>query len=1231
MTKLCLSMIVKNETANLQRCLAPLAEHIGCWVIGDTGSTDGTQDFIKGFFAERGLRGELHSFPFVNFEQARNEGLRRAYESELPFDYLLLADADMELVVEDAAFRARLGGPGYQLMQRATSGLVYWNVRLVRRDCGAWYHGVTHEYLNVPGGTSRLTGLWYKDYASGANRVDKFERDIRLLAEALEREPDNSRYHFYLAQSYRDAGRKQEAAEAYAKRVAMGGWDEEVWTARREQARCLRDAGDECGFLTHALAAFNQRPHRAEPLYDLARHYRIKGWNDVSALFSERGLGVACPKDDILFVEEWVYKYGLREEFSICANYARQADRKDCGFSACDWLALNRDIPAGPRELAFSNLQYYVQPLNGLLPSFAAHRLDFTPAEGSKLMIPAVERRGDDIFVLQRTTNYAMSEDGSRYESEDGAPIQMRCFLLRLDEALRTRSCAEILLPEDADETQKGASLLLEDLRLFCWNDDLWCSAIAREPFPERMGKQVLTHIEDDGTGSCRLNDWRVVQPEAEKATPPNAMPQVAGERLRFIYTCDPVRILDENGRLVAETTPAISACAFRGGTQAIAFDGGWLALVQELHFKPVELYRHRFVWFDAANELRAVSRPFYFEQKSTERAAGLTWSPCGARLLISYGVNGMESWLATVDAVEVRSVLLPVELVLSDALEKRGAARTDRLKELEAGLKRKGAARQTAAAALARDLETGVLGSSTAEAFLKLAPFLRAADSVEERRRLSEDFDARIVPHLNLGDSSALPQIHCFYEVLSESASHQSLVAATRSMLAAGHPVKVWTYSPQKLEFLRIHGVQIAPADEVAPRGLFERILAGSEIRYFSDIFRYAVLYEHGGLWVDTDVILLRPFPFCGDYFFNLQWRAGAANEHFICGNVIYARPFSRHIRALYEQAIALCFEPRAGRFGDVGPKLLSDYVASAEGAELRKWVFSPVLFNSIDWTETDRFDRPISELAPYLKDKRVFGVHLWNAKTNQHSREGDTLISRLSDPTAGFAPLASLAERYQTDRNRRTGNRHFYARIFDRLLSSRRFSLQRLLEIGICRGLSEETRMETSPISLWRRYFPFGHVIGVGPGDYSRFNGDGFTSFACDPSKKKDLRAIAEKLGPASLDVIIDDGDHASFDQQLSLLELFPLLRGGGWYFIQALDWQPPGEDNEKIAFTKNLLREIQEHGSTRSADPLGVSALAEEMQEILFFDSHYELQRANLLGGLVAIRKGGGDGFV
>ena len=102
------------------------------------------------------------------------------------------------------------------------------------------------------------------------------------------------------------------------------------------------------------------------------------------------------------------------------------------------------------------------------------------------------------------------------------------------------------------------------------------------------------------------------------------------------------------------------------------------------------------------------------------------------------------------------------------------------------------------------------------------------------------------------------------------------------------------------------------------------------------------------------------------------------------------------------------------------------------------------------------------------------------------------------------------------------------------------------------------------------------------------------------------------------------------ASFDQQMTLREFFPLLAEGGWYIIEDLDWQPPGEDPAKFTLTKQLLREIRQYGAARSIDPLGVSALSGEIADILFFDSHYELQRATLMGGLAAIRKRGGSGL-
>src|ERR1700730_11996093 len=154
-----------------------------------------------------------------------------------------------------------------------------------------------------------------------------------------------------LAEFYREADRLKEAAQAYAMRAAMSA-DEEAWYARVQEARCLRMMGDEGGFVRQALAAVDQRPQRAEPLYDLARFCHERGMNAASVLFSEAGLGVPRPEEDALFVEDFVYTVGLKEEFALAAYYAPEPARRARGRKVCNWLALARTVPEGSRNRA---------------------------------------------------------------------------------------------------------------------------------------------------------------------------------------------------------------------------------------------------------------------------------------------------------------------------------------------------------------------------------------------------------------------------------------------------------------------------------------------------------------------------------------------------------------------------------------------------------------------------------------------------------------------------------------------------------------------------------------------------------------------------------------------------------------------------------------------------------------------------------------------------------------
>ena len=645
---LCLSMIVRNESARIRRCLASLEPYVTSYVIADTGSTDDTPHIIRQFFDERGIDGELIDLPFVNFGETRNAALEAAKASRFDFDHILLADADMELVANGHFHEALNGAPAYRILQRSND-LAYFNTRIVRRDAKAVYRGVTHEYLDVEG--PEPTNLpenvaWFRDHADGANRPGKFERDIALLKGAVDKDPTDGRSWFYLAQSYRDAGKLPEAVQAYAKRSEMGGWAEEAWRAKLEQARASLALGDEGAFAVAALAAYDMRPIRAEPLYDLARNARLADKPRVGAMFAKRGLSIPQP-DDILFVEPSVYDYGLREEFAISAFY--DAGLRAEGRDVCDGLALDRSIPAPNRELARKNLWFYARPLIELATSFAPQRINWTPPEGWRAMNPSVARIGDKLMCVIRTVNYTISSEGHYLMPEGETAIRARNWLAELNIDLKVNSATEILPPENwPSPPAYGEVIGWEDMRLFDCNGLPCVSATVRELYADGMCRQVFASIDGE-----RLTNWRVMSPEGrhEKNWAP-----IADNRASYLYLSDPTRVVHTNRDILADSTPSIAAENFRGGSQLIPLDGGWLGLIHEVpHF---HRYSHRFIWLDADFRLAKVSTQFRFlGTHGIEFAAGMAWLD-DERLVISFGVADAEAWLATVSTENVRGIL---------------------------------------------------------------------------------------------------------------------------------------------------------------------------------------------------------------------------------------------------------------------------------------------------------------------------------------------------------------------------------------------------------------------------------------------------------------------------------------------------------------------------------------------------------------------------------------------
>lgn len=647
--------ILKNERAIIDRCVNSLLPHVDGAVVVDTGSTDGTPERVMQLFAAADKPVEFHYALFENFSQARNEALRRARESKLPFDYLLLSDADMELVVTDPDWTKQLnGGLSYDLQQIAGS-VRYVNRRVLSRRATGNYLCPTHEYLDVES-AGILAGAEFNDHADGSNRSEKFQRDIDLLEKALETETNPGliqRYHFYLGQSFFDAGNWTKAAEHYKIRTTLGGFDEEVWNAQLHLAHALGNQGDDAGFIREMLKAYQMRPSRAETLYDLAKYFRERGENETSLLFSEAGMQVKKP-NDVLFVNGYVYDTGLREEFSICAWY--DVARRARGAKVCNELALK-----GSEQARF-NQYWYLQPLVNQVPSFMAHRIGFEPPEGYVAMNPSVINRNGQPVVLVRTVNYTITPEGTyairgaegHYNRDN--PINSRNWLLHLDGELTVRESHELALPPNWPDPKFDLVRGFEDSRLFEWNDQLYAISTVRELTPEGWCEAILAPITERGYGE----DWKKILPEPRQHQK-NWMPWVRNGALRFVHRLE--TLIDTTGRIISQRDDYSGNVGhISGGSQVIQIDERiWIALVHEARSIPGRphnrYYQHRFVSFLSPNGgvdcgVDWISPPFCFHDRQIEFAAGLALF--GDKLMVSYGVRDQEGVLATMDKDEV-------------------------------------------------------------------------------------------------------------------------------------------------------------------------------------------------------------------------------------------------------------------------------------------------------------------------------------------------------------------------------------------------------------------------------------------------------------------------------------------------------------------------------------------------------------------------------------------------
>ena len=323
-----LSMIVKNESHIVHEVLNSSLPFIDTFCILDTGSTDNTVQIIRDFYASKGIPGIVHQSDWKGFGKSRSEALSLCTD----MDYILMIDAD-DLIEGPPNVKEFLLKALYMTLPNACNihlkrgTLEYERTQLFKAKDGWRYEGVLHEYPTNDKEKNvhvRLPKeIWMTGRTMGARSMlegNKYQRDAETILEALKEEPENMRYMFYLAQSYRDAGMREESITWYKKRFEAGGWIEEQFICALNLTRLL-------GCKEWAWKAHEICPNRTESLVSYMALCRAQGkWSRELLSMAMYASSIPKPDGTLLFLETDTYDWKVWDETSIIASYCKAFD-----------------------------------------------------------------------------------------------------------------------------------------------------------------------------------------------------------------------------------------------------------------------------------------------------------------------------------------------------------------------------------------------------------------------------------------------------------------------------------------------------------------------------------------------------------------------------------------------------------------------------------------------------------------------------------------------------------------------------------------------------------------------------------------------------------------------------------------------------------------------------------------------------------------------------------------
>lgn len=250
MSTISASLIVKNEESVMQRCLDSVAHWADEIVVVDTGSTDRTKE-IAAAHPKVKLYDSEHfdkdtKFGDFQFNVAKNESIAKCTG-----DWIIWWDADDYIDEEGAALIRKLANETTEdclfCFVCSYGALRFEHCRMFRNGKGIEFdpNHSCHEYLNSGGRPQYMRRDVVVQHLPGKKGVPSAVRNLAIMEkDYFERGYKDQRTMFYLANSYRESGRNDEAIEMYNEYLKVSQWKEERYFATLYKAQIFSLIGN---------------------------------------------------------------------------------------------------------------------------------------------------------------------------------------------------------------------------------------------------------------------------------------------------------------------------------------------------------------------------------------------------------------------------------------------------------------------------------------------------------------------------------------------------------------------------------------------------------------------------------------------------------------------------------------------------------------------------------------------------------------------------------------------------------------------------------------------------------------------------------------------------------------------------------------------------------------------------------------------------------------------------